>query len=49
MSKQSRSVITATYLKLGGTSSALVSCWKQVTQPSDAITVEFVCDVECEI
>lgn len=45
MSKLSHSVITTTYLRLGGTSSALVSCIQQVTQSSDAITVEIVRDM----
>lgn len=49
MSKVSHSVITATYLKLGGVSSVLVSCFQQVTQTSGAITVDFMRDVECEI
>ena len=49
MSKVSHSVITATYLKLGGVSSVLVSCFQQATQPSDAITVEIVRDMECDI
>ena len=49
MSKLSHSVITATYLKLGSTSSALVSCSQQVTQPSDALVVEIMRDVESEM
>ena len=49
MSKLSYSVITATYLQLVGVSPKLVSCFQQVTQPSDAITVEIMRDVECEI
>lgn len=49
MSKLSHSVITTIYLRLGSSGSALVSCFQQVTQPSDAITVEIMRDVECEI
>ena len=46
MSKLSHSVITATYLKLDRTGSALVSCFQQVTQPSGAIIVEIMRDIE---
>lgn len=49
MLKLSHSVITTTYLMLGGTSSALVSCFQQVTQSSDAVVVGIMCDVESEI
>jgi hypothetical protein len=49
MSKRSHGVMTATYLKLGVTTSVLVSCFKQVTQLSDAITVEIMRDIECVI
>lgn len=49
MSKLSHDVITATYLRLGGASSVLVSCFKQVTQLSDAIAVEIMRDIECVI
>ena len=49
MSKLSHSVITATYLRLVGASSKLVSCFQQVTQLSDAITVEIMCDAKSEI
>ena len=49
MSKLSLSAITATYLSHGDTGSVLVSCFQQVTQPSDAITVEIMCDAKSEI
>ena len=49
MSKLSHSVITTIYLRLRGANPALVSCFQQVTQPSDAITVEIMRDVECEM
>lgn len=49
MSKLSYSVITATYLQLVGASPKLVSCFQQVTQPSDAITVEIMCDAKSEM
>ena len=49
MSKLSHRVITATYLTLEATGSALVSCFQQATQPSGAITVEIMRDMECEI
>ena len=49
MSKLSLSAITATYLSHGDTGSVLVSCFQQVTQPSDALAVEIMRDVECEI
>ena len=49
MSKLSLSAITATYLRLVGASPKSVSCFQQVTQPSDALAVEIMRDVECEI
>ena len=49
MSKLSLNVITAIYLELRRESSVLVSCFQQATQPSGAIAVEIMRDVECEI
>ena len=49
MSNLSQRVITAKYLRLGSSGFALVSCFQQVAQTSDAITVEIVRDIECEI
>ena len=49
MSKLSHGVVMTTYPRLGGTGSALVSCFQQVTQFSGAITVEIMRDVESVI
>ena len=49
MSKLSHNVITTTYLRLDGRGSALVSCFQQVTQSSDAVVVGIMRDVESEI
>lgn len=49
MSKLSHSVITATYLRLVGASPKLVSCFQQVTQLSDAITMEIMRDIRSEM
>ena len=46
MSKLSHSVITATYLRLDAMSSKSVSCFQQVTQSSDAITVDIMRDAK---
>ena len=49
MSKLSHNVITATYLRLDGRGSALVSCFQQVTQSSGAVVVGIMRDMGCEI
>ena len=49
MSKLSLNVITAIYLELRRESSVLVSCFQQVTQLSDAITVEIMRDIRSEM